>query len=104
MFHVSKTRGRRLAFVLGTSLVSVISSSSGSSAECVPKEVNIADFVVNGEPDLDAYLAALAAAEAACGGKVPSTGSDVADLLPYGLVMVGAGGVLLGLRRRLTLR
>lgn len=78
--------------------------SAGVAAECVPKEVDISEFIVDGEPDLEAYLAAVAAANAVCGANVPSTGSDVTDMLPFGVALIGAGGLAFGLRRRFIAR
>ena len=76
---------------------------------CVPAEVDATDFFVDGELDLDAYLAAVEAANAVCsageeadGGALPRTGSNASDLVPIavGLTVVGSAAVATSVVRR----
>lgn len=81
---------------------------ASAQSTCVPEEVDANDFIVNGELDLAAYLAAVEAANAACaqggdGGTLPSTGSDPSALLTIAIGVSAVGAAAFGtayLRRR----
>lgn len=86
-----------------------VSGGSVATADCVPEEVDAAAFFVDGELDLEAYLAAVAAANAACapsgGGALPSTGANTSALLPIALGLTALGGAAVAtstVRRRST--
>ena len=94
-------------FVGGLTLLG--SGTAAAQDTCVPAEVDATDFFVDGELDLDAYLAAVEAANAACaageeadGGALPRTGSNTSDLIPIavGLTVVGSAAVATSVARR----
>lgn len=98
------------ALVGGVAFGTVTNVSAAAEEECVPEAVDAADYFVDGELDLEAYLAAVAAANAACeeaaapggGGFLPATGSESSNLLPFGVTLVGVGAaaVIAGRQRR----
>jgi LPXTG-motif cell wall-anchored protein len=102
-------------FALATALVGGVSfgmatNVSAAAEECVPEEVDASEYFVDGELDLEAYLAAVAAAAAECeetaapggGNFLPATGSESSNLLPFGVTLVGVGAaaVIVGRQRR----
>ncbi len=82
------------------------------SAECHEGAVDAANFFVDGELDVNAYLAAVQAALEACAGPgvpgtpgLPSTGSNSSALLPIAVGLTAVGGAVAataGVRRRST--
>ena len=79
-----------------------VSSAVEATPTC-PPAINAADYTVDGTFDVDAYLAALAAALAACDGDIPQTGnSDSSQILTLalGLSSVGLIVAVPAIRRR----
>lgn len=77
-----------------------------ASAQSSGDEIVATDFIdpATGEVDLEAYLAAVAAAnqatggqQAAAGGTLPATGSSSADVAAVAFAMVAVGGGALAL-------
>ncbi len=82
-------------------------ATSNVNAQCVPATVTADSFFVGGVLNVNAYLAAVQAANAACapGGALPDTGTDALVLLPVALGLVAVGGASLATansRRRST--
>lgn len=79
---------------------------SAVSAQCTPATVSANGFFVDGVLNINAYLAAVQAANAACspGGNLPATGGDSSSLLPIALGFVAVGGASLATakKRRVT--
>ena len=100
------------ASVLFASALTFAGGASTVNAQCVPATVTADSFFVNGVLNVNAYLAAVQAANAACapgggggGGGLPATGGDASHLLPIALGFVAVGGAVLATannRRRLT--
>ena len=70
-----------------------------------PPAIDAADYTVDGAFDVDSYLAALAAALAACDGDLPNTGSSDSSqilALALGLSSVGLIVAVPTIRRRLA--
>jgi len=94
------------AAAIGVGSFSLAMGGGAASAEtCVPDEVDIADHIdEEGEVDLQGYLEAVAAANAACegeGGKaLPATGSSTSVLLIGGAALLAAGTGAVALSRR----
>jgi hypothetical protein len=81
-----------------------VSSAVEATPTC-PPAINAADYTVDGTFDVDAYLAALAAALAACDGDIPKTGnSDSSQILTLALGLSSVGLILAvpTVRRRLA--
>lgn len=96
------------ASALFAAVLTVAGGASAVNAQCTPATVTATDFFVGGVLDVNAYLAAVQAANAACvpgGGALPATGGDVSHLLPIALGFIAVGGASLATannRRRLT--
>ncbi len=89
--------------------VIVISGLTGntvaSASPTCPPIINASDYTVDGDFDIDAYLAALAAALAACEEDLPNTGSSGSSqilTLALGLSSVGLIVAVPAARRRLA--
>ena len=89
-----------LALATSMSFVAFTSPAAHAATTC-PPVIDIGDYYTGGTLDLDAYLAALAAATAAC-SAMPTTGADISEFvaLGTGLVSIGAVGVVATRRRR----
>lgn len=72
--------------------LSLAAGSSHVSAVCTPAAVSANDFIVGGQVDLNAYLAAVQSANAACAPALPKTGSESSSLLPIALGLAAVGG------------
>ncbi len=97
------TKSSRLFFAgsLMSIGVALAAGSSDVSAVCTPAAVSATDFIVNGEVDLNAYLAAVQSANAACSPNLPATGSESSSLLPIAIGLAAVGGsVAVTARRR----
>jgi LPXTG-motif cell wall-anchored protein len=103
-------RARLIAVVVAFFSMFVLMPTSSASAAA--PTCDAASFTVNGEFDIDGYLACLAGAGApgidapVTGGTgLPSAGSDVAQIvaLAVGLLIIGAGISLSSARRRRSL-
>ncbi len=95
------------ASVLFLGALTFAGGASNVSAQCVPAKVTADSFFVGGVLNVNAYLAAVQAANAACapGGTLPDTGTDASVLLPVALGLVAVGGASLATansRRRST--
>jgi len=87
--------------VLGLSF-GVPSVATAATPTC-PPAIDAADYTVDGTFDVDAYLAALAAALEACDGDIPQTGnSDFSQVLTLavGISSVGLIVAVPAIRRR----
>ncbi len=88
-----------LALVLG------LVFASAPLADAQSTEVDAAEFIdpVTGELDLEAYLAAVAAAQRAettvTGQPLPTTGTSSSDLVALGFGLVLVGGLAIALSR-----
>lgn len=79
-----------------------LSSVSQATPTC-PPVIDASDYILDGTFDVDAYLAALAAALAACDGDIPKTGnSDSSQILTLalGLSSIGLIVAVPAIRRR----
>ena len=98
-------------------LVGVVAVPGVAVAQQDPDNPVATDFIdpVTGEIDFEAYLAAVAAAEARRGGQtgsqaaagsssglLPRTGSDVGDVVAVGAGLVVLGGAFVASQRRRT--
>jgi LPXTG-motif cell wall-anchored protein len=96
------------ASALFVAALTIAGGASAVNAQCTPATVTADDFFVDGVLNVNAYLAAVQAANAACapgGGALPATGGDASHLLPIALGFVAVGGASLATannRRRLT--
>lgn len=100
------------AVVLAGGLALGAGTLTAGAQTCVPPTVDAADYFVNGELDVAAYAAAVAAANAVCAGTgsgggttLPATGSDNSTLLPVAVGLTALGGALVvstAVRRRST--
>lgn len=75
---------------------------AASAAPACPPVIDVGEFYVDGVLDLDAYLAALASATAACNASMPGTGADMTPFtsIGVGLASVGTVAVISARRRR----
>jgi len=81
-----------------------VSSVAEATPTC-PPVINASDYTDSGDFDLEAYLAALAAALAACDGDLPKTGSSDSSqilALALGVSSVGLIVAIPAIRRRLA--
>lgn len=71
-----------------------LSLAAGGShvSACTPAAVSANDFIVGGQVDLNAYLAAVQSANAVCAPNLPKTGSESSSLLPIALGLAAVGG------------
>lgn len=101
------------AVVLAGGLALGAGTLTAGAQTCVPPTVDAADYFVNGQLDVAAYAAAVAAANAVCAGTgsgggvttLPATGSDNSTLLPVAVGLTALGGALVvstAVRRRST--
>jgi LPXTG-motif cell wall-anchored protein len=82
------------ASILFVGALALAGGGANAAAPCVPEPVSALDFVVDGEVDLAAYLAAVAAANAACApsGGLPRTGANTSTLVPLAMGLTALGG------------
>lgn len=105
--------------VLGAGGLVIGGSVASAQAPCVPATVDATQFVEDGELDLNAYLAAVQAANQVCAGgaergtganrsgALPRTGANQSSMLPIAAGLVAVGGAALAssaVRRRSVAR
>ena len=96
---------KKLLSVLMIFGMSFAVSSVAEATPTCPPVIIASDYTVDGAFDVDAYLAALAAALAACDGDLPKTGSSDSSqilTLALGISSVGLIVAVPAIRRRLA--